>query len=139
MGVELKGSSPEVWTIQYTVPASAASGTALNGSITRVIGQPAINIATVPNTEMWEIDDFYTQASQTPDGNIQPVRNGTIQPFQPDLNSLIISNQNKIKLPAPLVLKPGDQFYMNAVLNQANGTTAVTLTVYAVVIRHSLE
>ena len=138
MGVELVGKSPEVWTITFSVPASAPAGTTVQGSITRIVGQPSQSIVVVPNTEVWEIDDFYTQSTQTPDANIQPIRNSSIQPFQPDLNSLVISNQNKIKLPVPLVLKPGDQFYINAITTAANGSSAVTLTLYVTAIRHSL-
>lgn len=138
MGVELSGSSPEIWQVTFSVPASAPAGTLLNGSITRIIGQPSQLQLTVPTKEMWEIDDFYTGASQTPDANIQPVRNSNVQPYQPNLNSLVITNQNKIKMTKPMILEPGDNFYINAITTSANGTSAVTLVLYVQAVRHSL-
>lgn len=139
MGVELQNESVEVWTITFSVPASAPAGTVVIGNITRIIGQPSQQIVVVPNTELWSIEDLYTQASQTPDANIQPVRNASIQPFQPDLNSLIVQYQTRVKLENhPLILKPGDQFYINAITTSANGSSAVTLTLYAKVVRMSL-
>ena len=138
MGVTLRGKSPEVWTASFSVAASAPAGTQVTGSIVRVAGQPAQSLLVVPNDELWEIKDFYVTSSQTPDGLIQPVVNNNIQPFQPDLNSLLISNQNKVKLDIPIILKPGFQFYINTILLTANGTSAVTLTLYIQVTRHSL-
>jgi len=138
MGVTLRGKSPEVWTISFSVPASAPAGTQVTGSIVRVAGQPAQSLLVVPNDELWEIKDFYVTSTQTPDGLIQPVVNNNIQPFQPDLNSLLISNQNKVKLDIPIILKPGFQFYINTILLSANGTSAVTLTLYIQITRHSL-
>ena len=138
MGVTLRGKSPEVWNVSFSIAASAPAGTSATGSITRVAGQPAQNVLTVPTDELWEIKDFYITATQTPDALIQPVVNSNIQPFQPDLNSLLISNQNKIKLDIPIVLKPGSLFYINAITLAANGSSAVTLTLYIQVVRHSL-
>ena len=138
MGVTLRGKSPEVWTVSFSISASAPAGTSATGSITRVAGQPAQNVLTVPTDELWEIKDFYITSTQTPDALIQPVVNSNIQPFQPDLNSLLISNQNKVKLDIPIILKPGSLFYINAITLSANGSSAATLTLYIQVTRHSL-
>jgi len=138
MGVTLRGKSPEVWTVSFSISASAPAGTSATGSILRVAGQPAQNVLTVPTDELWEIKDFYITSTQTPDALIQPVVNSNIQPFQPDLNSLLISNQNKVKLDIPIILKPGSLFYINAITLAANGSSAATLTLYIQVTRHSL-
>jgi hypothetical protein len=138
MGVTLRGKSPEIWIISFSVPASAPAGTQVTGSIQRIAGQPAQSMLIVPNEELWEIKDFYVTSTQTPDGLIQPIVNNNIQPFQPNLNSLLISNQNKVKLDTPIILKPGFQFYMNTILLSANGSSEITLTLYVQVTRHSL-
>jgi hypothetical protein len=138
MGVTLRGKSPEVWTVSFSIAASAPAGTSATGNITRVAGQPAQPVLTVPTDELWEIKDFYITSTQTPDALIQPVVNSNIQPFQPNLNSMLISNQNKVKLDIPIILKPGSLFYINAITLAANGAGTATLTLYIQVTRHSL-
>lgn len=140
IGLKKGESVTEVWNVTFNVPASAAAGTLVQGTISRVVGQPSTSTVNPPITELWAVTDFYTTSTVTPDAQIQLVVNNTVQPTQPDLNSCLISNQNKFKIPIgqEILIEPSSPVYINAYLLAANGSTAQTYTLYVVVIRKSI-
>jgi hypothetical protein len=134
--VTLTGPQPTVIVVSFTVAASAASGSVIQGQIT-AFGplMPASTSVTVPITEVWSIVSFYTLSTYTPDATIQLLINGYPQTISPTLNSVYINNYNKWRLDTAIKLPPASTFSVNIVLLAANGSSAQTYTLYMGAVR----
>jgi hypothetical protein len=121
----------EVWIINWAIPASAPANTPIIANIIRIQGQPAQQTVTTSSGEILTIEDLWTPASYTPDGNIQFVINNRPVNVNPDLNSMQQSLQNKYHLSPQLQIVDAKPLYLNLYLQAANGATAQTYYLYA--------
>ena len=134
--VTITGPQPTVFIVSFSVAASAAAGTVIQGSISAFgANQPAQSAITVPSTEVWSIVDLYTLSTVSPDAQVQLYVNGYLQNIQPTLNSVYINNYSKWKLTQVFKLPPTATWSISIVLLAANGTTAQTYTLYMSAVR----
>ena len=134
--VTLTGPQPTVFIVTFSVTASAAAGTVVQGSI-QAFGSlmPATQSVQVPITEVWSIVDFYTLSTVSPDAQIQLLINGYIQNIYPTLNSVYINNYKKWTLNEAIKIPPASTWSVNIVLLAANGSSAQTYTMYISAVR----
>jgi len=134
--VTLTGPQPTVVIVTFSVAASAAAGSVIQGQIS-AFGplMPASTQVTVPITEVWNIVSFYTLSTYSPDASIQLLINGYSQSISPTLNSVYINNYNKWRLDTAIKLPPASTFSVNIVLLAANGSSAQTYTLYLGMVR----
>jgi len=134
--VTLTGPQPTVFIVTFSIAASAAAGSVVQGSISAFGAlMPATQSVNVPITEVWSIVDFYTLATVTPDAQIQLFINGYPQNIYPTLNSVYINNYKKWTLNQAIKIPPASTWSVNAVLLGTNGTTAQTYTLYISAVR----
>ncbi len=134
--VTLTGPQTTVMPISGTLAASAGAGTVVTTSI-QAFGpsSPATQSVNVPITEVWKIIDMYVIGSYTPDAIMQLFINGYQQNINPDLNSMNLNLLTRFKLAQSVVLPPASTWFVNLVSTAANGTSAVTYTLYYTVVR----
>jgi hypothetical protein len=134
--VTLTGPQPTVFIVSFSIAASAAAGTVVQGSI-QAFGalMPATQSVEVPITEVWSIVDFYTLSTVSPDAQIQLLINGYIQNIYPTLNSVYINNYKKWTLNQAIKIPPASTWSVNIVLLGANGSSAQTYTLYISAVR----
>lgn len=134
--VTLTGPQTTVMVASFSVAASAAAGSVIQGSILAFGPQsPAVSAPQVPITEVWSIVDIYIIGSVSPDALLSIYINGYPQDINPNLNSLNLNNLTRWKLTQALKLPPASTWFTTITLLAANGSSAQTYTVYFSVIR----
>jgi hypothetical protein len=126
----------EEWQITVTIAASAGANTRTACTIQRAAGQAYLSTQQAPFREVWHIHDIYFVGSNpSPDVQLIPKVDGVDQPFTPLASSINTSTLTRLTLPLTIPIPRGSVFSADAINVAANGTTALTVTFKAKVIR----
>lgn len=117
---------------QFSVTGSAASGSIVNGTIYPYGLNSPINTTSfqIPAGNQYQLVDAYVSSATTPDFQLIFTLNGVIQGENYIGSTLVASNSARAKVTQPLILNPSDVFAIQIVTLAANGTAAVTITLY---------
>lgn len=121
----------------FSIAGSAPASTQVMGTLYEYgLGLPSVATINVPSSEVWHLADVFVQSALTIDLQFQLIINGLIQPLVFNLNSAIVSNNARFKLPTPITIMPNSNFSVNVITYSANSaTTAVTEACYVVFLR----
>ena len=134
--VTLTGPQTTVMIASFSVAASAAAGTVIQGSIIAFgPNSPPVTAVQVPITEVWSIVDMYTIGSVSPDAQLSIYINGYPQDVYPNLNSMNLNLLTRFKLTQAIKIPPAATWFVTITLLGANGSSAQTYYVYFTVVR----
>ena len=127
--VGLMGNAqPVQMLVNYTIAGSAAANTVIQGTIYPFgLSQPSQTSIVVPSKETWYLTDVSVNSSLSVDLQFQLTVDGVVQPLAIDLNSTIVTNSGRYKMPIPFKISANSTFSVSAINFTANSaTTAVT-------------
>jgi hypothetical protein len=136
----LGASQTAVVYTTFTIAGSAIAFSSSSGNLYIYgLSQPAVTSFVVPSSEMWHLVDIYISSSLSIDAQFQLVVNGIVQPLVIELNSTIVTNSARVKLPTPFTILPNQTISTNFLIYTANGaTTSVTENCFLVFVRQPL-
>ena len=127
--VGLMGNAqPVQMLVDFTITGSAAANTVIQGTIYPFgLSQPSQTSIVVPSKETWYLTDVSVNKSLSVDLQFQLTVDGVVQPLAIDLNSTIVTNSGRYKMPIPFKISANSTFSVSAINFTANSaTTAVT-------------
>ena len=140
--VQATGSQATDIQIAFSVAASAAAGTIIQGNIYYLgIENPAVQLVPIPNNEVWHLVGLVvTGSSVQTEAQVIIKINGYAQNIKPFLNSLISNNNfQPFNLIETVVIPPNTSWSMQLVLADAAPSTAYTQNLKARIVRAPFE
>jgi len=125
------GTGDKIFLVDFSVPASAASGTTLTGSIYPYGIDDGTNFTAfqVPSGIKYSLVDLYVNATPTTDGQLSFYLNGNKQGENFFLSSIVVGNTSRSKPSQPIILAEGATFTVKLTLSVAGPTSAYTQNV----------
>ena len=125
------GTGDKIFLVAFSVPASAASGTTLTGSLYPYGIDDGTNFTAfqVPSGIKYSMVDLYVNSAPQTDGQLSFYLNGNKQGENFFLSSIVVGNTSRSKPSQPIILAEGATFTVKLTLNAAAPSTAYTQNV----------
>ncbi len=122
------GTGDRIFLVQFSVPASAAAGTTLTGTIFPYGYDDGSNFTAfqVPAGIRYSMVDLYVNAAPQTDGQLAFYLNGVKQGENFVLSSIVVGNTSRSKPSQPIILTEGATFTVKLTLLAAAPSTAYT-------------
>lgn len=131
--------TPATMQVQFTIAASAAANTTVNAVFVPFTGAASVSTLTVPPDQVWALTRLYASATLSVNMLVNYYVGQTPQSLNTDTAVMVVSSSslnpiNPFEVHA--IIDSSQTFYFTGTTDSANGTSAVTETLYLQMIQY---